>query len=229
MELWIVPLRLPPALATRCLEILDETERARASRLREGPVRTAWVAAHAALRALLGAALGCPPASVRWRPGPQGKPLLDPTHGAGLHFNLSHAEGVALVALHRDAPVGVDIEALGGVAARAPDLRALLSGPERAAIAGLPPPDQPLATYRCWVRKEALLKAAGCGISLEGLGAISVSCARPARLLAADHPAIRASRWSLRALESPGRWTAAVAVAGPLPKAIPVRAWHWLP
>ncbi len=226
MELWIVPLGLPPAGAARCLEVLDPAERARASRLREGPGRTAWVAAHAALRALLGAALGCPPAAVRWRAGPQGKPLLDPMHGTGLHFNLSHAESLALIALHRGAPVGVDIESLARAPARAPDLRALLSPPERAAIARLPLPAQPLATYRCWVRKEALLKAAGCGIDLAGLAALSVSCDAPARLLASAHPGLRATGWSLRALESPGRWTAAVAAAGPMPRAIAVRWWH---
>ncbi len=227
MELWIVPLQPPPDVAARCLQVLGAAQRARASRLREGPVRTAWAAAHVALRELLGAALGCPPAWVRYRNGPHGKPLLDPAHGTGLHFNLSHADAFALIALHRGGPVGADIEMLSQARAREPDLRALLSGPERAAIASLPLPERPLATYRCWVRKEALLKAAGCGLGPGGLEAFSVSCISPARLLASHHPALPATGWSLRALDSPGRWTAAVATAGPMPRALAVRWWRW--
>lgn len=227
MQLWIVPLRLTPASAARCLASLDEAERERARRLRDERLRSAHVAAHGALRGLLGAALGCPPGAVRFRRGSHGKPLLEGARGEGLHFNLSHADDVALIALSLRGPVGVDIEALDRAAERASDLHAVLSDLERAAIARLPPAARPLATYRCWVRKEALLKAAGCGIGPGGLDRISVSCTAPARLLASSHPWLPAGLWSLRALESPGRWTAAVSMAGALPRAIAVSRWDW--
>lgn len=228
MQLWIVPLQIPPARAHRCMAVLDADERERAARFHCESLRAAFIAAHAALRGLLGAASGMAPASLRFRRGAWGKPSIHAPGGAcGVHFNLSHADGIALIALSRRAAVGVDIETLARAPERAQDLHAVLSGPERTTLRGLPVQDQPLATYRCWVRKEALLKAAGCGIGVGGLDRFSVSCTPPARLLASAHPQLPAAGWSLRALESPGHWTAAVALAGAMPRALSVRHWHW--
>lgn len=228
MQLWIVPLRLPPPSVAACLELLDAAERERADRLHADSLRSAFIAAHGALRRLLGAALAHPPASLRFEPGPWGKPALAAARAAGLHFNLSHADDTALIALTRRAPVGVDIERLPVRADVGQDLPGILSNDERAALLALPAAQRPRAALRCWVRKEALLKGAGCGIT-QGLDNFSVSCGPAARLLASRHPALAMGAWSLRALESPGRWTAAVALQGCLPRALAVRCFQWPP
>lgn len=228
MQLWIVPLDLPPHGVGACLDLLDANERRRADRLHADSLRSAFIAAHGALRSLLGAALKCSPASLRFETTPWGKPALAAGQAAGLHFNLSHADDTALIALTRRAPVGVDIERLPARPAVGEDLPGVLSSDERAALLALPATQRPRATLRCWVRKEALLKGVGCGIA-QGLDEFSVACGAPARLLASRHRALAVGDWSLRALESPGRWTAAVALRGPMPRALAVRHFRWPP
>jgi 4'-phosphopantetheinyl transferase len=79
-----------------------------------------------------------------------------------LHFSLSHCNGLALVALCAEGPVGIDLEPIS----RAPDL----SGCENSfchpdEIAALPV-EQSARCFQLleiWTAKEALLKALGTG------------------------------------------------------------------
>lgn len=226
MQLWIVPLDIPPTFARRCADLLDPPERERAARLATERLRTAHVAAHAALRGVLGTALCLAPGSLRFERGTHGKPFLDHEAGGTLHFNLSHTQGVALVALTRHAPVGVDIESLEEARVQLGDLQPALSPWEREALAATAPSQRTHAAYRCWVRKEALLKAAGCGIT-HGLDNFSVALGPRAHLRESRHPWLRAGHWSLRGFERPGHWTAAIALGSAMPKAIAVHHWHW--
>ncbi|MDW4741636.1 4'-phosphopantetheinyl transferase superfamily protein, partial [Escherichia coli] len=80
----------------------------------------------------------------------------------GPFFNLSHTGRAALFALDELAPVGVDIET-DDPAAEQGWFDAILSDRERAEItAGCPS----AMLLRLWVRKEAIVKAIGCGFSL---------------------------------------------------------------
>ena len=98
---------------------------------------------------------------------PDGRPYL---RGNALHFNLSHSWDLALVAVCREAPVGIDLEHPREF--RAPDrlARRICSEREYASLQhlGEPPGASPQAQrqlLRLWVRKEAVLKGTG-----EGLG-----------------------------------------------------------
>ncbi|MBL0420568.1 4'-phosphopantetheinyl transferase superfamily protein [Ramlibacter sp. AW1] len=225
MELWHVPLRITADTADRVQACLDATERGRAARFRRPADRLAYIAAHVALRSLLARKLGRQPHELRFVGGAEGKPALAPPHDA-LEFNLSHSAGFGLVGLAESRPVGVDIEAwdVGAVAVQGEDsLDAVLSPAEREAIAACDPASRPLARLRCWVRKEALLKAAGCGLSDE-VRQVSVDVGAEARLLASTHARLRQGDWSVRAFEQAGSWSAAVATGGAMP---PVTIHHW--
>lgn len=95
---------------------------------------------------------------LEWSTGEHGKPRLAGP-AAEWDFNLSHAGAFAVAALVRGAQVGVDLESLS----RRADVellgRRVFSESERALVrAGGGP-----AFFDLWSRKEALLKALGCG------------------------------------------------------------------
>ena len=86
--------------------------------------------------------------------------------GRELEIGVSHTEGATLVAVSRRA-VGVDIERMRPL----PDLDAVaaatLNAGEARELQGLRDADRATRFYRCWVRKEALLKARGCGLTVD--------------------------------------------------------------
>ncbi len=149
-----------PAAEVRALhELLDDSERARAAALRFEHLRRRFVVAHGRLRQLLGGVLGLPADRVVLSAGPHGKPAVD-----GAAFSLSHSGGHGLVAVARHGELGVDLEATGGEP-EASLLGQVLTTAERRAFAELPPAHRAAVFCRVWVRKEAVLKATGVGLS----------------------------------------------------------------
>ncbi|MEU6285100.1 4'-phosphopantetheinyl transferase superfamily protein [Streptomyces sp. NPDC047028] len=153
--------------------VLDAVESRRAARLRDPVVRGGYVAAHAALRRLLGAYLGIPAARVPLvrlpcpRCGlPHGRPA---PVGSGPQFSLSRAGALSMLAV-ASAPVGVDLERIAGPRV-AEDASGILHPADRADLAALPPARRPAAFTRCWTRLEAVAKAGGEGLSLTEAGA----------------------------------------------------------
>lgn len=144
-------------------ELLDPIERARAVRFATPQLQRRFIAAHAALRRLLGWAADDEPAAMPIDADAQGKPYL-PAHPQ-LHFSLSHCGGQALVALDA-APVGVDIEAL---IHRDSDVLAaqILAPRELETWLRLPQAHRAEALTEAWTRKEAALKACGFGLRVD--------------------------------------------------------------
>jgi len=113
--------------------------------------------AHSAQGRLLGAYLGVTPATLAYERGPGGKPRL---HGDELQFNLSHSERVALLAVTRALPVGVDIQAPHPAVSKPWFARRICTPREYENWLSDPRPEHLL---RLWARKEAALKALGEG------------------------------------------------------------------
>jgi 4'-phosphopantetheinyl transferase len=162
------------------LEGLDPEERQRGARLQDRGEALRWLAAHGAMRAILGRELGLAPGQVRFRLEAGGKPRLVPEPGrAERHFSLTHSGDWAWLALAA-FPVGIDLEqvrpgldwrALAGELCTPLENRWVLAGPEE---------ERSVRCHRLWVRKEALLKAAGLGLSagtsLQEVEALQASC-----------------------------------------------------
>jgi 4'-phosphopantetheinyl transferase len=86
---------------------------------------------------------------------------------AAVHTSLSHADGLVAIAVSMAGPVGVDIEPVHRAAVM-PEVSARVAHPrEYAELSMLPPRDRNDALLALWVRKEALLKAAGIGLAQE--------------------------------------------------------------
>jgi 4'-phosphopantetheinyl transferase len=109
VHVWTVPLGAADGELAAMLVTLSADERERAERYRHEPSRATYVQARATLRALLGRYLGAPPGELHFAHAAQGKPALP---GCGLHFNVSHTQGLALIAVTRAGEVGVDVERL---------------------------------------------------------------------------------------------------------------------
>ncbi|MFF1510351.1 4'-phosphopantetheinyl transferase family protein [Streptomyces sp. NPDC058326] len=163
VALWLLRVADDPA----AYDLLDDEERRRWRALvREGD-RARYLAAHGALRRLLGHCLGTPADKVVFVRedcplcgGPHGRPAV---RGGGVHFSLSHSRDLVLVGLAA-TPVGVDIEA--HPEAEVSDLVAGSLHPrEREEFDRLPPQERQAAFTRCWVRKEAYLKGTGEGLA----------------------------------------------------------------
>ncbi|MER5781533.1 4'-phosphopantetheinyl transferase superfamily protein [Streptomyces mobaraensis] len=185
--------------------VLDASERARAASFVRDLHRHRYVAAHLALRRLLGAYLDVAPAAVELfrEPcpccgAPHGRPAAA---GAPLHFNLSHAGELALLAF-ADTPVGADVEEVQQ-ASVVDSVGRSLHPREVAELESLPPADRTTAFSRCWTRKEAYLKGTGTGLA-ERLSVTYVGCGpRPT-----SPPG-----WTLTDVEAPPGYTAAAALA----------------
>ncbi|MEU8433569.1 4'-phosphopantetheinyl transferase superfamily protein [Streptomyces sp. NPDC029216] len=184
--------------------LLDADERERAARLLRPGDRRSYLASHLGLRVLLGGYLGLAPEEVRFVredclhcAGPHGRPAVA---GGGVHFSLSHSDGLAYFAF-AGVPVGVDVEGLPSAAAVA-DVLTSLHPAETAEITALPEEARRAALARVWCRKEACLKATGAGLA-EGVAEPYVGSApTPARV----------PGWTLGDLPAPAGYAAALAV-----------------
>lgn len=197
VDVWRVALDATRPPAATDLADLSEWERARAERFASDALRFRWLGAHAALRRVLATALDVPPAAITYATGPQGKPFLAFPERSGLEFNVSDSGERALIAVSRDGPLGVDLEACRPLSDLAAVAGSHFAVDERAHLFALPHAEQHAAFYRIWTRKEAYLKALGEGLAY-GLGRFAVTMdASDARLLHVDGDARVASPWHI--------------------------------
>ena len=161
VHVWLIDTARPDDVVADLVAVLDDEERARAQALRRDVDRRRFVVAHGALRMIVGAWLGAPPAELRWRRGAHGKPELD-GRWTGAQVNLSHSGDLNAVAVSAYRPVGLDVQHLlhhtDPVAMAA---RYFLPAEARHVADG-PDADQRAERFaRLWARKEACVKAAG--------------------------------------------------------------------
>ncbi len=213
-HVWRVPLDVHPDVVDRLAGVLSDDERARADRYRFPEHRRRFIVRRGVLRTILARYLGTSPGTLRFQYTSHGKPsLAGGTGPAAIEFNLAHSAELALVAVTRGKPVGVDLERTDARDDRDRIAEEFFCAAEAEALRSLPPEVRTAAFFNCWTRKEAVLKALGTGLSLP-LKDVEVSIApgRPARLLSISGDARAASGWRLYDLSPGSGWAAALAV-----------------
>ena len=186
--------------------LLSGEERIRAASFHSARDRWRYVARHGLLREMLALRLGCAPDVLRFTVNQYGKPAL----AAGdIGFSLSHSRGVALIAIAEGVEVGCDIEKRDPAFACAATAERFFAPAERRRLASLKPADYCEGFFNCWTRKEAYLKALGCGLSrpLDSFE-VSLAPAEPAQLLAG------CEGWSVAAFAPLPLYHAAVVAPG---------------
>lgn len=148
---------LPQAAA-----LLDGAERARVQRRRRSADRETLALAYALHRLFLQAALSLDAAALPLGRDALGCPRLE---GLAVHTSLSHSEAHVAIAVCRHGPVGVDVEPrLRGRVME--EIAAQICHPDEAAkLVAFSEEARADALLGLWVRKEALLKAAGIGLA----------------------------------------------------------------
>lgn len=200
-----------------CLEgDLSSDERARAERFVAARDQRRFVVARGCLRRLLGRYLAVPPHALLFGYGPSGKPELAwPAPSPPLRFNLAHSGGLALYAIATGWRVGVDVEVVRPLDDLRGVSRLVFSAREREELWALPPRARQRAFFDGWVRKEAVLKALGEGLT-GAPRATEVWLARHEapllRRLAGEAGAC--VRWTLSSVDVGWGHAAAVAVEG---------------
>jgi 4'-phosphopantetheinyl transferase len=210
VHVWAVALTVGGERVMELSALLDEEERGRSARFTHVPSRQQFTICRATLRVLLGRYLDLPPKMVRFAFGPQGKPVL--ASGA-LHFNVSHTQGMALIAVTRLGPIGIDVEQARTYPTHRDMADRFFTPAESAALRSLPVEASEEAFFHIWTRKEAFLKALGLGLA-HGLERFEVSVPPndPARILHIDGDRTAGDRWSLSVLEPAAGYVGALAV-----------------
>jgi 4'-phosphopantetheinyl transferase len=194
-------------------DLLNVDEKIRAERYRAVQARERFVVARGQLRRRLGLLLDLPPREVPISYTGAGKPVLAGRLGT-LHFNVSHTDGLALLALAR-RPVGVDIERLRALADAEGMVARFFSARECDAFRRLPPELRPAGFFRGWTCKEAVIKAGAFGVSILDAFDVELHPGKPAALLGSRHAAIDATGWRLTAWEPKPGYAAALAESSP--------------
>lgn len=188
------------AWASQCTPFTTEQERQEASRFVQNADAVRHLAGRALARRLLCAAIGQANAATFAR-SPYGKPFCPQT---SMDFSISHCADMVWVALCRTATVGIDQEQLRPLPDAA-QLTSQLHPHERQALLALPDNELEKAFFRCWTRKEAVLKACGTGLNTP-LNSFCVSSDQQQGnwILAAPAPDICAPQC---AAATPDQWT----------------------
>lgn len=221
VHLWVLGLDPPAGELAHSASVLDASERQRAERFHFDHDRSRFVAAHGALRIILGGYLACEPRAVVLDHGRRGKPFVP---GEPIRFNLSHSGSVGLVALAAEAQIGCDVEQ---VTERVPvnDLAArFFSEAECRVLMALPPAERRAAFFACWTQKEAFVKARGEGLTLP-LDAFDVCLSGVGGLLRTRPNASEASLWWMTSLTPAAGYAGAVCVEGKAGRVL--RQWHF--
>jgi 4'-phosphopantetheinyl transferase len=217
VHVWSAGLDLDLAVFRQLESTLSRDEQTRAQRFLFERDQHSYTAARGILRHLLGRYLQCPPHTLEFSYGSNGKPELSGRHAsAPVRFNLSHSHGAALFALALDRRIGVDLEWVRTQAAREDIAARYFSAREMDELRNLPVEQRAEGFFLCWTRKEAYIKANGAGLQIPlNSFDVSLSPGRPATLSVNDDRGWGIESFDVPVIaEEPGHYVGALVVEG---------------
>lgn len=215
VHIWAAWLDVPESVRIAYQAALSPAEVERASRFYFQQHRNRYVVAHGWLRQLLAAYLGRPAVSLDFEHCTKGKPALaGVARSSQLQFNLAHSEALALIAVARQIPVGIDLERIRKLDDAEQLVARFFSAHELSKFQALDPAQKQVAFFNLWTRKEAWLKATGEGIThLLAQVEVSLLPGEAARLLRLPQGFPDCSQWSLQELKPATGFVGAVVLA----------------
>lgn len=206
----------------RLQALLSEDEHTRFAGIQHQGDRNRFLASCGVMRLVLARYLGIPAAQVPItrvcsRCGrPHGRARLE--NSASVEMSLSHSGDRVVVAFARETPVGVDVEHIRENTPVGDLVPLTLAPPEVTALRAIDSDRQLRAFFVYWTRKEAILKAIGCGLSVSPQQVIVSSPDEFPRLTTyVDDPRLP-GELSLFDLQPGREYAAALAVIGERPR-----------
>lgn len=144
---------------------LSASEHARLERIQHPRALAEFVAGRRLIREVLGALLGVAPREVILVESERGALSIDSTHATPLRFNLSHTEGLVVLAV-AETDVGVDVEWLDRNGRTVELADRYFAPAETAALRALPTDQQRDRFFDLWTLKESYIKAQGLGLAV---------------------------------------------------------------
>ncbi|MCH9672477.1 MAG: 4'-phosphopantetheinyl transferase superfamily protein [Gammaproteobacteria bacterium] len=209
VAIWHIDLAQHAASEAHYWLMLSDAERTRAQRLKVSRKRTEYVVVRAMLRHCLATQTACVPQAIEFAFAEHGKPFV---RGHGVHFNVSHSHGYALIAIASGFEVGIDVEKVRPGVNSQRLARRFFSPLECQTLGELAESDRARGFFTCWARKEAVIKCDGRGVSI-GLDRfdVSIRAHEPARLLRTGWDTSVAEQWSLLNIDVGADFQAALA------------------
>jgi len=214
VQIWQASLEQPHAVVNSLRQLLAEDELTRSDRFHFERDRRRFIVRRGCLRILLSRYLGRPPEEIQFTYSEYGKPsVAHSSAGPPLHFSLADSAGLVLYAFTCVAQIGIDIECIRPGYPGEEIARRFFSAAELRSLGEVPVETRQSAFFHCWTRKEAFIKANGMGLSLPlDRFEVTLKPGEPAMLRCTRWDDKEAAQWSLRTLEMPSGYVAAIAV-----------------
>ena len=147
--------------------LLNRDERARYRRFRFDHHRRDFLIAHALVRNTLSLYLPVEPADWQFAFNQHRRPeIADPHYRDRLHFNLSHTQGLAALAVTAHREVGVDVESFERLRINLDVAHRFFAPAEANGLFALPAAQRVRRFLQLWTLKESYIKARGMGLAL---------------------------------------------------------------
>jgi 4'-phosphopantetheinyl transferase len=210
VHIWKINLNQSETQVKSFRETLSSDEIARAERFYFPEHRQRFIIGRGRLRHILGCYLNIEPSQVEFAYQQQGKPILAPQFTkAGIFFNLSHSQDLALCGVTSQKLIGIDLEYIRQTSDIENIAKRFFLTQEYELIKSLPDAQKQQIFFRYWTCKEAYLKATGDGlVKLEEI-AIDLTPTKPAQLNLLNS----SENWQLQELTPADNFLAAVVVA----------------
>lgn len=156
------------ALLATYWPLLSADELQRYERLRQMADRRRFVITRAAIRRVLSSYFpGVLPTQWQFGRNAWGRPTIaEPVLESNIEFNISHADGLIVIAVTERGDLGVDVEFTGRRCRTLALANRYFSAQEIEALQGLSESAQRERFFDLWTLKEAYIKACGMGLAI---------------------------------------------------------------
>ncbi len=139
----------------------DETKRAEG--IKQAQTRDRFIHGRVAMRSILSGYLGVVGDKLTFIQHEKGKPAISPPY-SDIEFNLSHCENMALLAVTKQIPIGIDLEFIRPRPSQLKIAQRMFPEPIYKELQKQPSDQFDTAFFRHWTELEARAKCAGDGI-----------------------------------------------------------------
>lgn len=216
VHVWRIPLSPAKAMA-EYRSILVPEERERADQFRFEIHRERWTICRSVVRSLLGLYLPDSEQALEIKYGDNGKPYLE--YFPDLHFNISHSKNMALLAVTRSGPLGIDIESVDRNIDHLVLSKRFFAPVEQQILKEVGEEERNDTFFKIWSRKEAYIKCSGQGLRIP-LSSFAINTSTEKPLILLHNKEVSNERWRLHHLHVNDNFRAACITSVPEQKII---------